>query len=39
VSAQFLIDSESNLREAVRRIDTTDADETPMSSTTEDLGR
>ena len=39
VSAQFLIDSESNLRDAVRRIDTTDADEAPMSSTTEDLGR
>ncbi len=32
VSAQFLIDSESNLREAVRRIDTTAADEPPMSS-------
>ena len=39
VSAQFLIDSESNLREAVRRIDTTDTDEPPMSSMTADPGR
>ena len=39
VSAQFLIDSESNLREAIRRIDTGAGDEGPASGTDADQER
>jgi Cu(I)/Ag(I) efflux system membrane fusion protein len=39
VSAQFLIDSESNLREAINRIGTSPAVEPPMSMPPADPGR
>ena len=39
VSAQFLIDSESNLREAIRRIDPGTEDEMPMPSISPDQER